>query len=149
MLKKFLFASALLFLPLFAVAFPTQEYDSCYQKAADDVEVGLCMKAETQRILKDIQEVYINISNHPQTKAWNNGNGLISGNLKEMYNSWLSYRDKYCSLFEVASENTFGSPSYDRERCLLELTLDHYQLVHAVITNANTGPEEESGHEHD
>ena len=148
MLKNFLLFFVVYLLPGIALSkYPTEEYNACYERARDDTEVSLCMKAETQRVLTDIQEVYTNLANHPEIKTWNDGNGLISGNLKEMYNGWLAYREKYCSLFQYASRYTFGSEAFDFERCTLELTLDHYQLVKAAIVNANTGPEEE-GHDH-
>jgi len=141
MLKKMLLAAVFISLPL--TAFATPEYDACYEKAKDDDEVALCMKAETARLMKDIQEVYLNVSKNKQTADWNNGNGLLSGNLKNMYNNWIAYRDKYCSLFTKASEYTFGSESFDRERCLLNLTLDHLELMQNVILNANSGGEED------
>ncbi len=150
MLKKILFLFVLALIPFQTHAQPSQEYEECYTKAQNDNQVALCMKAETARVLKDIQEVYTNLANNPQTKSWNNGNGLLSGNLKDMYDHWIAYRNRYCSLFVKASENTFGSESFDQERCLLELTDDHYKLVLAAIVNANSGSEEgELDHEHE
>ena len=141
MFKKLLSVFVLSVVPF--VAWATPEYDACYEKAQDDDQVALCMKAETARLLKDIQEVYLNVSKNEQTAAWNNGNGLLKGNLKDMYNHWMAYRDKYCSLFTKASENTFGSESFDFERCLLNMTEDHLELMRSVIINANTGSEED------
>jgi hypothetical protein len=109
----------------------------------DDNQLALCMKAETRRLLKLIQEIYVNVSKNEVTAPWNNGNGLISGNLKDMYDHWMAYRKRYCSLFVVASKETIGSSEYDKERCLLQLTNDHYELMHSVIINANSGPEED------
>lgn len=133
----------LLLMAAAAPAYATPEYDACYQKARDDNEVALCMKAENTRILKEIQQIYLNLSKHEETKKWNNGNGLLSGNLKDMYNSWLAYRNRYCSLYVVASQNTFGSENFDRERCLLSFTNDHYELIKTVIINLNSGGEED------
>lgn len=141
MLKKALIAAVLLFAA--AEAGATPEYDACYQKARDDNELGLCMKAENARLLKEVQKIYLNISKHKQTKGWNKGNGLISGNLKDMYNSWLAYRNRYCSLYVVASENMVGSSSFDRERCLLSFTNEHLELMKTIIINANSGGEED------
>lgn len=124
-------------------AMASEEYDACYEKARDDTQVGLCMKAETARLLKQIQEVYVHVSQNEQTKGWNKGQGLQSGNLKDMYDSWLAYRNRYCSLFTVASANTFGSTQYNKERCLLNITNDHYEMMKTVIINANTGGEED------
>jgi uncharacterized protein YecT (DUF1311 family) len=130
----------MLILPTMVLATP--EYDACYNKAQDDDQVALCMKAETLRLMKTIQEIYINVSKNEQTASWNKGNGLISGNLKDMYESWLNYRNKYCSLFTVASEHMFGSESFDHERCLLNMTNDHLELMKTIIVNANSGGDE-------
>ena len=140
MFKKCFFILGLCLLPQIVLA--GEEYDACYRKAADDNGVALCMKAETARIMKDIQEVYVNLSKNPRTAPWNKGNGLISGNLKDMYDHFIAYRNRFCSLFVVASEENFGSSSYDKERCLLQLTNDHYELILQTIVNANTGSEE-------
>lgn len=140
MFKKILFTFSLSILPTFVWATP--EYDACYNKAQDDDQVALCMKAETLRLMKTLQEVYINVSKNEQTASWNQGNGLISGNLKEMYDSWLNYRNKYCSLFTLASEHMFGSENFDRERCLLNITNDHLELMKTIIINASSGGDE-------
>ena len=140
MVRKCLFVFSLCLLP--NLVWADKEYDACYLKARDDNEVALCMKAESARILKSIQDIYLELSRHSQTSEWNNGNGLIKGNLKDMYDNWLGYRNRYCSLFTTASENTFGSQSFDKERCLLNLTQDHYELMNQVLINANSGGEE-------
>ena len=145
MLKKWVLVLTLCLLP--SVVLAGKEYDACRQKVTSDDELALCMKAETKRLLREIQEIYVNISKHEVTADWNKGNGLINGNLKDMYDHFIAYRNRYCSLFVVASEQTFGSSAYDKERCLLQLTNDHYELMHQVIINANSGPEE-GDHEH-
>lgn len=145
MLKK-LFA-LLLLTTVTTPAYATAEYDACYQKARNDNEVALCMKAENTRLLREVQQIYLNLSKQQAIKKWNNGNGLISGNLKDMYNSWLAYRNRYCSLYVVASQNTFGGESFDRERCLLSFTNDHYELIKTVIINLNSGGEEDDTEE--
>ena len=145
MLKK-IFAF-LFVMTMSAAAHATPEYDACYQNARDDNEVALCKKAENTRLLKEVQQIYLNLSKQEPTKKWNNGNGLLSGNLKDMYNSWLAYRNRYCSLYVVASQNTFGGENFDRERCLLSFTNDHYELMKTVIINANSGGEEDDADE--
>lgn len=140
MLKKWMFVLALCLLP--QMAFAGEEYEACYRKAKDDDQIALCMKAETARVLKDIQEIYLNVAKHEKTSEWNNGNGVIRGNLKDMYDHFIAYRNRYCSLYEVASADTFGSSSFHKESCMLELTSDHYKLMHRIIIDANTGSEE-------
>ena len=59
MSKKSLVILAFLIAPRLALATP--EYDACYQKAQNDDQVALCMKAETLRLMKSIQEAYIKL----------------------------------------------------------------------------------------
>ncbi len=141
MLKK-MFLSLALCTVAFSAGATSPEYEACFKAAQTDNEVALCMKAENTRMLKDIQQVYLNLSKHEKTKSWNNGNGLVSGNLKDMYNSWLAYRNRYCSLYQKASENTFGSDDFNRAKCLFDLNNDHLELMKRVIFNANSGSEE-------
>lgn len=134
MYKKFIIA--LLFSFISFQAYAGEEYNQCRTQAGTDEELALCMKAETSRLMKDIQQFYINLVQNPDVKAWNKGNGLISGNLKDMYNSWLAYRNRYCSLYVAASKNVYGDDNYHRESCLIEMTDDHYKLMLAVISNS-------------
>ncbi len=141
MLKKTGLFFAVSLFPSLLLATP--EYDACYKKAQNDDETALCMKAETARVTKDLQALYLRVSQHPQTASWNNGNGLTSGNLKDMYNHFMAYRNRYCSLFTKASEFMFGSSDFDKERCLLGLTKEHYELMQTILINASGGGEED------
>ncbi len=141
MFKKTFF-SLLFCSAAFSAHAASPEYENCYKAARTDNEVALCMKAENTRSLKDIQQVYLNLANHEKTKAWNNGNGLASGNLKDMYNSWLAYRNRFCSLYQKASEETFGDNDFNRAKCLFEFNNEHLELMKSVIFKANSGGEE-------
>lgn len=143
MIKKFVVLSALCFFSAGNAFAASPEYDACYQKAQTDNEVALCMKAENARLLKEIQQIYANLAKHNKIKPWNKGNGLVNGNLRDMYNSWLAYRNRYCSLYETASEGGFGGASFNRERCLLSFTNDHYEMIQSIIVNANSAGEED------
>lgn len=139
-MSKKILAFLLLFLCSTAVhAERSPEFEECDQKAMDDDALALCMKAETARLMKDIQQDYLRLVKYKPTKDWNKGNGLISGNLKDMYNSWIAYRNRYCSLLTVASADMYGSTNYHRESCLLEMTTDHKTLMDNVVRNSDLG----------
>lgn len=135
MFKKILLVLSLC--ALSSTAWATKEYEDCINQVQNDDDVALCMKAETARVMKDIQEVYLNLSKHYLIEPWNNGVGLSKGNLKDMYDHWVAYRNRYCSLYQQASINTFRSDEFHKEECLMQLTIDHYELVHTAIINAN------------
>ena len=140
-MKKIL-AFLIIFLLSFNAKAQTQTYDNCLNNARSDDETALCMKAETARLIKEIQDVYVNMAKNPLIQKFNKGSSLSQGNLKDMYGSWLAYRNRYCALFVAASVNGIGSESYNRERCILNLTNDHYTLVKNTIINAASGSEE-------
>lgn len=127
-MKRFFAVVSTLCLTAFC-AHADQEYDNCVAQAYDDDAIALCMKANTARLMKKIQEDYIFLSEDPISKEWNKGNGLKSGNLRDMYNSWLAYRNRYCSLYMAANVNGYGSDNYHREACILEMTKDHEELL--------------------
>lgn len=141
MIKKILTAAAICLISVNASA--SDEYDACYSQAVDDDAVALCMKAETAREMREIQQYYLELSTNPQTKDWNKGDGLKNGNLRDMYNSWLAYRNRLCSLNAVASGNMYGSTDYHRESCFLEMTSDHLKLLESILLHANGSKDED------
>ncbi|MBQ7304532.1 MAG: DUF1311 domain-containing protein [Alphaproteobacteria bacterium] len=140
---KFLLFSALCLFSFNANALDTSAYDNCYAKAKTDDELSLCMKSETARLNNLIKDEYKYIIKHPELKKWNKSDTLNSGNLKDMYSHWMNYRNRYCSLYKVASKNSFGSPDFHYERCMLTITHDHYELLESVLVNVNTSGEED------
>ena len=140
---KFLLFSVLCLFSFNAHAVDTSAYDACYAKAQDDNELSLCMKTETTRLNNLIKESYQAIIKYPELKKWNKSDTLNSGNLKDMYSHWMNYRNRYCSLYKLASQNSFGSPEFHYERCMLTITNDHYELLEAVLLNVNTSGEED------
>lgn len=141
MIKKILTAAAVCLISANVSA--SDEYDACYSQAVDDDAVALCMKAETAREMREIQQYYLELSTNPQTKDWNKGDGLKNGNLRDMYNSWLAYRNRLCSLNAVASGNMYGSTDYHRESCFLEMTSDHLKLLESILLHANGSKDED------
>ncbi len=139
-MKKIIITLMLCAFSFNAKALDTSAYDTCYNNAQHDNDVALCMKAQTARVLKAIQEIYQNIGNHPDLKKWSNAE---NGNFKGIYNHFINYRNRYCSLYKFASKNSFASENFNYERCLLTLTQNHYDLMHSVIINANTSGEED------
>ncbi len=133
MLKKLgiLAAAAVVFSsPAFADA-----YTDCMKSASvkgSDFEIALCMKAEADRVLKQVQAEYTQLAADKDFEKWNNGNGMFKGNLRDMYAAWLNYRDKYCSLYAYAAERYAGSEDYNREKCRMDLTKEQLAYITAI-----------------
>lgn len=134
MYKKLILTLVLSMLTVTAQATP--EYDKCYSAATDDDATATCMKEETARLMKEIQQKYLQISEMPLAQEWNNGDGLKKGNLRDMYNSWLAYRNRLCSLNKKLSVNGYGSEEFHYASCMLDMTKSHMEYIDAVITTA-------------
>lgn len=119
------------------------QFEDCLKDASDrqqstDFEVSLCMKAETARLLKEVQQVYNKVANDTFFAAWNKGNGMYKGNVRDTYNAWLVYRNNFCDLIAVASKNAGGTEESNREDCRLKLTQEQLDSINGVMTAKET-----------
>ena len=121
---------------------PSQSYEECHKKALNNQQLEACMKTETERLFRQVQENYFALSENPQTSVWNNGSGLMSGNLKDTYEYWLSYRNRFCAFYADTLSKMLSNKSVWQETCLLNLTADQNKSLETVLLNANSGGEE-------
>lgn len=70
-------------------------YESCIKekKAADD-----CLKEEIDRTTKHIKNHLATVMQNRTTAQWNNGPDIKNGNLIDMFDSWVAFRNRMCSL---------------------------------------------------
>lgn len=121
-------------------------YEDCLKDASDrlqstDFEVSLCARAESARLLKEVQKVYTKIADDTFYKSWNKGNGMYKGNVRDTYNAWLVYRNKYCDLLAFAGKGIVGTEDSIREECRVKLTTDQLDAVNGIILTQLTDPE--------
>lgn len=126
---------------------PSPSYEECYKKALNNQQLESCMKTETERLFALVKQNYSDLSQNPQTSPWNNGSGLMSGNLKDTYEYWLDYRDKFCALYAEILNARLGNKPIWEETCLLNLTADQNESLETVLLNANSGGEESDSDE--
>lgn len=125
---------------------PANPFDDCVRSMEKlgpvrDAEYAICMKKESARLLTEVQKVYTQIANDKYFAAWNNGNGMFKGRVRDTYNAWLVYRNSYCDLFAEASKDTGGSMDYNREQCLMDMTKQQLEVVNNVIAAKLNDPE--------
>lgn len=114
-------------------------YDQCLDAAdGDNIKMTTCTVNEANRILKILENKYEQMANSEQFKNWNQGAGMFSGNFKELYNSWLQYRDKYCSLYGYSAspdeyQGTIAQLS--GAECVLELTKRQNKDMDVILKN--------------
>lgn len=115
-------------------------YDSCLEKAdGSNQRMTSCTLIEANRILKIVESKYETLANNQLFKNWNQGAGMFSGNFKDLYNKWLQYRDKYCSLYgySLSPDAESGSISeLSGAECVLELTKRQNKDMDVIIKNS-------------
>ena len=117
----------------------TSSYDQCLEAAAgDNIKMTTCTVNESARILKILEEKYDQMANSAEFKNWNQGAGMFSGNFKQLYNNWLQYRDKYCSLYGY-SMSPDAEPGNIAQltgaECILELTKRQNKDMDVILQN--------------
>lgn len=114
-------------------------YEQCLDAAAgNNIKMTTCTVNEANRILKILEGKYEKMANSEQFKSWNQGAGMFNGNFKELYSSWLQYRDKYCSLYGYSM-----SPDVEQgnivqltgAECILELTKRQNKDMDVILQN--------------
>lgn len=121
------------------IAVKASEYDDCLKdlsgidkKILGNYEYSICLKQEAARLLKEVQKEYTKLSVDKHYQAWNSGNEMFKGRLRDTYNAWLVYRNDYCDLLGFASKHDKGSEDFYRETCRVKLTADQLEAIKSV-----------------
>lgn len=115
------------------------EYIKCRQNAVtlSDDEAAICIAAEVKRQEKLIENVYNQFLSKKQFQNWNNGSGMFGGNMKDMSQQWIGWRNRYCSLYTVAMKEYSPSKAFNYQTCLMEQTWSYYQRLLNLFRNYN------------
>ena len=113
-----------------------QEYENCILKNKNDI----CIDEELKRSTQDIKDYYKTFANDDMVGKWNNGDDLKSGNYRDMFDSWIAYRNRICSLAVWAYQDFYGPQSirlndciqyYNREK--LETLMNLLMVAHSSL----------------
>lgn len=118
--------------------FISDEHDEEYSTCISDTPEDKCLLAEFQRSSEKIKELYKKFYNLPATKAWNNGADLSSGNYRDMFDSWVAYRNRLCSLSEYAYKNFPAKSSVGKNHCLQYLNREKLETLENLYSLANS-----------
>lgn len=144
MSKSFSFCAVCFFCSLSCNVFAqSAAYNYCIKDAAkvSDEAMAECMKAENSRLNKQIYSEYEKISKDSSFTNWNQGSGMFRGRLKNLYENWTNFKNEYCDLYVLSMTNYTGSPSYNRESCLMDMNLRQLIYISSVLRNYNSTPE--------
>ncbi len=130
------------------------DHDDEYQTCIENKEKN-CIESELQRSNKIIKNYYKTFLEDEFVGKWNNGPDLKQGNYRDMYDSWVAYRNRMCSLAVWAYQSFYGAKSMDLPTCLqfynrekLE-TMDHLLVVaHSALDDAHELDEDPSDENH-
>lgn len=127
---------------IFAVPAMADEYEDCLKEVSrtkgGNFELAICMKAKTDKVLKQVQKEYTTVANMKEFQEWNNGNGMFKGNVRDTYNAWLVHRNKYCDMYAISQKEITDYIDYYREKCKMDLTDEQLIYIQAVIRNTVT-----------
>lgn len=118
----------------------TDKFDACMTAAGKigDDELAKCLNDRVKELMLEIKEVYEYTVAKEVFKKWNNGSEMRSGNMRDMFDSWIAYRDKYCSVYTVSMEEYMGTNNYNLADCLHDMTEDHLMRIKKLVSNLAT-----------
>lgn len=119
------------------------DHDDDYERCVSEKHPN-CIEDELQRSSKIIKDYYKTFLEDEFVGKWNNGPDLTQGNYRDMYDSWIAYRNRMCSLAVWAYQSFYGKNTMNLSTCLqfynrekLE-TMDHLLLVaHSALDDAH------------
>ena len=94
-----------------------EEYQSCAKSKIKEISRN-CLKEEIERTNKQILQKFQQAYDSLMIGAWNNGPNLQTGNYRDMYDSWVAYRNRFCSLAVWAYKRFYGEKSVSMNYCL-------------------------------
>lgn len=126
------------------------EYQSCIDAKEDD-----CIENELKRSNRIIKNYYKTFSEDEFVGKWNNAPDLKAGNYRDMYDSWIAYRNRMCALAVWAYQNYYGPKSMDPTTCLqfynrekLETMENLLLMAHSALDDAHEMDEDPSDTSH-
>ena len=128
------------------------EHDEEYAKCLEEDSASKCLIAEFQRSSEKIKELYKKFYDSQYTSGWNNGTDLGNGNYRDMFDSWVAYRNRLCSLSAFAYQDFPQRAEITKNHCLQYLnrekfeTMENlYSLSQRAFTSAKMQKKSEDG----
>lgn len=109
--------------------FIADEHDAEYQNCIDDGDKNKCLLSEFQRSSDKIKDLYKKLSESKYTAGWNNGGDLSNGNYCDMFESWIAYRNRLCSLAEYAYKKYPSAQQITKNHCLQHLNKEKLETL--------------------
>lgn len=106
-----------------------------------------CLEDELKRSSKEIKDYYKTFLEDEFVGKWNNGPDLKRGNYRDMYDSWIAYRNRMCSLAVWAYQSFYGEKSMNLTQCLQFYNREKLETMMNILLTAHS--EVDDAHETD
>ena len=129
--------------------FQQKEYKKCLEKVVSYTprEYVVCLNAEIARQNAAINKYYEALLRYPEFQKWNNGNGMFRGNLKDMNDQFMAYRERLCSLTGLGLFQEYGNLDYGRKDCVMSVNEELLRRLERMYNSSQSdfGPDVYSG----
>lgn len=114
------------------------EHDTEYDECMKGKNTSKCLKDELARSTKQIKNLYKTLSEDNFVGKWNNGPDLKNGNYRDMYDSWIAYRNRMCALSVWAYKVGYGDKGADITQCMQFFNRENLESLQNILLNANS-----------
>lgn len=111
------------------------EYKSCLEQKKSEDE---CIKGEIERTSKQIKDSLATFLSTPTTEKWNNGPDIKNGNLRDMFDSWVAFRNRMCSLTAYVQKLTRPKNPVSFDYCIQFYNESFAALLDNYLLSANS-----------
>jgi hypothetical protein len=129
--------------------FDQKDYKKCLEqiKGYTAREYVSCLNTEIKKQNTAIEEYYKRLLAFPEFDKWNNGNGLFRGNVKDMNDQYVAYRERLCSMYGMGLYSLYGDLEHGRKECMMEMNDQLLRRLERIYNSsqADFGPDSYNG----
>ena len=119
------------------------DHDEDYKNCIKDKDTSECLEDELRRSTKRIKNLYKTATEDDMIGKWNNGPDLKNGNYRDMYDSWIAYRNRMCSLSVWAYKKGYGTQGANLTQCLQFFNREKLETMENLLHSAHSELDEE------
>ena len=119
------------------------DHDEEYGQCTKGKDTSKCLEEELKRSTKQIKNLYKTASEDEMIGKWNNGSDLKNGNYRDMYDSWIAYRNRICSLSVWAYKKVYGDKGVSLVQCLQFFNREKLETMENLLISAHSVLDEE------
>jgi len=125
--------------------FEQKDYKKCLEQvvAYTAAEYVTCLNAEIARQDAALRGYYEALLKFPEFQKWNGSNNLFRGNLKDMDDQFIAYRERLCSLSGLALYQFYGDLEHGRKECIKDVNDELLRRLERMYNSsqADFGPD--------